>query len=166
MDPDGPTVHASAVLVGARAVLIRGPAGAGKSRLALSLIEMGRAGYLSFTKLVSDDRTVLQPANGRLLASPPAKLAGLLEVRGLGIRRLPYERWAVVGWVVDLGEEAAERLPSPQRQLVTIASVTLPRIAIRPCADARAVLLAALLTAEAGEDPASPVMLRCGIDGK
>ncbi|MGB6965971.1 MAG: serine kinase, partial [Xanthobacteraceae bacterium] len=64
------TVHASAVLVGARAVLIRGPSGAGKSRLALDLIEAGQSGRLLFTRLLGDDRVHLQNAGGRLLARP------------------------------------------------------------------------------------------------
>ena len=54
------TVHASAVLVGARAVLIRGPSGAGKSRLALDLIEAARGGRLRFARLVGDDRVHLR----------------------------------------------------------------------------------------------------------
>ena len=64
------TVHASAVLVGARAVLIRGPSGAGKSRLALDLIEAARAGALLFARLVGDDRVHLEPIGGRLLVRP------------------------------------------------------------------------------------------------
>ena len=55
-----PTVHASAVLVGARAVLIRGPSGAGKSRLALALLQTADNGQSVFTRLVSDDRSHLE----------------------------------------------------------------------------------------------------------
>src|SRR5262245_7740837 len=97
-----PSIHASAVLVGARAVLIRGPAGAGKSRLALALIDAARGGQLAFAALVGDDRVHLEAVHGRLLVRPAATLAGLVEVRGLGIRRLPIEPVAVVGLVVDL----------------------------------------------------------------
>src|ERR1700691_4997428 len=96
------TVHASAVLVGARAVLIRGPSGSGKSRLALELIESARSGSLLFARLVGDDRVYLQAAGGRLLVRPADALAGLIEVRGVGILRLPHEPSAVVGLVVDL----------------------------------------------------------------
>src|SRR5262249_47734473 len=77
-----PTVHASAVLVGARAVLIRGPSGAGKSRLALDLLATHAAGRPCFARLVGDDRVLLERAGGRLLVRPAASLAGLLEVRG------------------------------------------------------------------------------------
>ena len=123
------TIHASAVLVGARAVLIRGAAGSGKSQLLLAILEAAGQGRLAFARLVADDRTAVEAVNGRLLARPPEALAGLLEIRGVGIRRLPYERIAVVGWVVDLGAEDAERMPGPRR-LVEIAGVALPRLAV------------------------------------
>jgi HPr kinase/phosphorylase len=145
-----PTIHASAVLVGARAVLLRGPAGCGKSRVALSLIEAGQVGRLAFARLVADDRVQVEARHGRLLVRPPQSLAGLIEVRGLGIRRLPYEPLAVVGLVVDLEASAAERLPAESARTATVASVTLPRLAVASCADAAAVLLAALGTVEAG----------------
>ena len=106
------TVHASAVLVGARAVLIRGPSGAGKSRLALELIDAARAGRLRFARLVGDDRVHLQRVNGRLLVRPAEALAGLIELRGVGILRRDYEPCAVVGLVVDLDAADAQRLPA------------------------------------------------------
>ena len=96
------TVHASAVLVGARAVLIRGPSGSGKSRLALDLIDAARTGSLLFARLVADDRVHLDNADGRLLVRPAEALAGLIEVRGVGLLRMAYEASAVVGLVVDL----------------------------------------------------------------
>ena len=69
------TVHASAVLVGPRAVLIRGPAGSGKSRLALALIQAGGTA-LPFTRLIGDDRVHLEATHGRLLVRPAETLAG------------------------------------------------------------------------------------------
>src|SRR5919197_2654888 len=107
MSKDSATIHASAVLVGARAILIRGPAGSGKSRLALALIGAARSGLLPFARLVADDRVHVEAINGRLLARPPDKLAGLVEVRGLGLRRLPFEPIAVGGLVGDLGADDA-----------------------------------------------------------
>ena len=85
-----PTIHASAVLVGARAVLIRGPSGSGKSRLALALLHAAAQGLIPFARLVADDRAHVEAAHGRLLVRPAEALAGLIEVRGLGIRRVPY----------------------------------------------------------------------------
>lgn len=144
----GTTIHASAVLVGTRAVLIRGPAGSGKSRLVLSVLDAAAAGLFRFARLVADDRVQLEACHGKLLASPPGALAGLLEVRGLGLRRVPYEAPAVIGWVVDLAASGAERLPLPADQATTINGVTLPRIAIHACTDPAPVLVAALRTQE------------------
>jgi hypothetical protein len=104
------TVHASAVLIGARAVLIRGPSGSGKSQLALGLIEAARGGALAFARLVADDRVHLETANGRLLARPAAALAGLIEVRGIGLMRLAYEPCAVDGFVDGLGDGGRRHL--------------------------------------------------------
>ncbi|MGN6748071.1 MAG: HPr kinase/phosphorylase [Xanthobacteraceae bacterium] len=126
----GATVHASAVLVGARAVLIRGPSGAGKSRLASDLIEATRGAAAGFARLVGDDRVHLQAAGGRLLVHPADALAGLIELRGVGIERRDYERCAVVGLVVDLAAADAERLPA-HREIV-IEGVVLPRLAVAP----------------------------------
>ncbi len=142
-----PSVHASAVLVGARAVLIRGPSGAGKSRLALALVHAAARGELPFAVLVADDRSHLEPRHGRLLVRPAPELTGLVEVHGLGIRRLPCEPVAVVGLVVDLAAADAERLPGRAGERVTIDGITLARLAVAPGADPLPLVLAALTTA-------------------
>lgn len=136
------TIHASAVLVGARAVLIRGPSGAGKSRLAFDLIAAGRAGQFPFTRLVGDDRVELISAGGRLLVRPAPALAGLLEVRGAGIFRLDHEPCAVVGLVVDLAAPDAQRLP--ENDLIALENVKLPRLAVPEGVSALPGLLAHL----------------------
>jgi serine kinase of HPr protein (carbohydrate metabolism regulator) len=143
------TVHASAVLAGPRAILIRGPAGAGKSRLALALIQAADCGLIAFARLVGDDRIELAAAHGRLLARSPPALAGLIEVRGLGIRRLDYEPVVVVGLVVDLAVAEAERLPATAEQEVTLAGIIIPRLAIAPGWDPMPPVLARLLTCDA-----------------
>lgn len=137
------TVHASAVLAGARAVLIRGDSGAGKSGLARALVEAGRTGLLPFARLVGDDRVHLQAAGGRLLVRPAPRLAGLIEVRGVGIARMAYEPAAVVGLVVDLGADA-ERLPEPEQKWTEIEGVKLPRLAVAAGNDVLPLVLAAL----------------------
>jgi serine kinase of HPr protein (carbohydrate metabolism regulator) len=144
-----PTVHASAVLVGARAVLIRGPSGAGKSRLALALLETADNGQSVFTRLVSDDRSHLEAHHGRLLVSAPPGLAGLIEVRGLGIRRLPWEPVAVVGLVVDLAAPDGDRLPAAASRHVTIEGIGLARLAVAAELEPLPMVLAALLNAPA-----------------
>jgi HPr kinase/phosphorylase len=149
MNAGGASVHASAVLAGARAVLIRGPSGAGKSRLALELIESAMVGALPFARLIGDDRVHLEAAAGRLLVRPAESLAGLIEVRGIGIMRLPYEPSAVVGLVVDLAADA-ERLPDPQHRQVQISGISLPRLAVAPGSPVLPPLLA-LLTFSPGK---------------
>src|SRR3954464_2248373 len=107
-----PSVHASAVLIGDQAVLIRGPSGAGKSRLAFDLILAGRSGQLPPAILVGDDRVHLDTTGGHRIVRPAPALAGLIETRGLGIRRIEHAGEAVVGLVVDLVADDAERLPA------------------------------------------------------
>jgi HPr kinase/phosphorylase len=136
------TAHASAVLVGARAVLIRGPSGSGKSRLALDLIGAARTGLLPFARHVADDRVHLEAANGRLLARPAAALAGLIEVRGVGLQRIAYEQSAVVGWVVDLAAAEAQRLPDAAGRTTEIDGIFLPRLAVASGAAALPAVLA------------------------
>ena len=130
--PGGASVHASAVLVGNRAVLIRGPSGAGKSRLAFDLILAGRAGQLPVATLIGDDRVHLEASLGQLMVRPARELAGLIEIRGLGIRRCDYAKQAAVGLVVDLAAEDAERLPPPQALQTEIYGIKLPRIPVTP----------------------------------
>jgi len=126
----GASVHASAVMVGDRAVLIRGPSGAGKSRLAFDLILAGRAGQIPRTVLVGDDRVHLEASGGQLAVRPARELAGLIEIRGLGIRRCEFAPEAVVGLVVDLCADDAERLPPPELLQTSIYGVRIPRIPV------------------------------------
>jgi serine kinase of HPr protein (carbohydrate metabolism regulator) len=144
------TIHASAVLVGARAVLIRGAAGAGKSSLALALLRAGASGTFGFARLVGDDRVHLEAAHGRLLVRPAAALAGLIEVRGLGIRRVSFEPLAVVGLAVDLEAADSERVPAAATAVAEIKGVAIPRLAVAPGADAFACVYAALRTGDSG----------------
>jgi len=148
------TVHASSVLTGAHAVLIRGPSASGKSRLALALIEAAQSRLLPFARLVGDDRVYLEVHHGRLVVRPHASLAGLIEVRGLGIRRLAYEPVAVVGLVVDLADETAERMPASSAQQTEISGIRLPRLAIAAGIEPLAPVLASLATTPAASSKA------------
>ena len=118
------TVHATTVAIRGRAVLIEGPSGAGKSDLALRLIDRG-------AMLVADDRTILTPHNGQLLASCPATIAGRIEVRGLGILPLPHLSEVPVVLIVSLGA-MPPRMPEPETRM--IEGIALPVVSI----DARA----------------------------
>jgi len=117
-------VHATTVEVAGRGVLIRGPAGSGKSDLALRLIDGG-------ARLVADDQTAIERRGGHLVARAPASIAGRIEVRGVGILRLAAVAEAVLALVVDLvppGE--VDRLPDPN--YVEIQGVSLPRLVLAP----------------------------------
>jgi HPr kinase/phosphorylase len=135
-------IHASCVLIGDCAVLIRGEAGTGKTTLALALLEAARAQGV-FARLVSDDRTLVSTRGGRLVARPHPRLAGAGERRGLGLTPLAHEGAGVVGLVIDCGD-APERLPEPQDLVCEIAGVTLPRLQSARGAGDAAQALAAL----------------------
>ncbi len=119
-------------------MLIRGVSGSGKSTLALRCLD-------AHFRLVSDDRVVIWVSGGALYGKAPAPLAGLIEVRGVGIVAAPSaERLSRVDLVVDL-PPSAERLPDPMT--VEIAGVVLPYLSL-PLADADLPLrLAAALAA-------------------
>uniref|UniRef100_A0A2A3JVA3 Serine kinase n=2 Tax=Alloyangia mangrovi TaxID=1779329 RepID=A0A2A3JVA3_9RHOB len=108
--PDPLILHATAVAVNGRALLIRGASGAGKSGLALEMMARG-------AQLVADDRVVLTLAAGALWASPPALLAGMIEARFLGLLRVDHLPRAEVVAVLDLDTPETERLP-PHREIV------------------------------------------------
>ncbi|MBN9589257.1 MAG: hypothetical protein BGN85_04710 [Alphaproteobacteria bacterium 64-11] len=98
-------IHATCVAIGTQGILLLGASGAGKSDLALQLIDGG-------ARLVADDRTILTVKNGVLSASAPAAIRGLMEIRGLGIVKLPVRASVRIALVAKLGRKGA-RLPQP-----------------------------------------------------
>jgi len=126
--------HATCLVLGETALLIRGPSGAGKSALAAALI--ARPPVLpgqrapAFVRLVADDTTLLETRGGRLIARPVPRFEGLLEVRGFGIVRLPYVTAAVVGVVIDRAQ--GERLPSVHQPEALIMGVAVPFVRLPP----------------------------------
>lgn len=115
-------LHATTVAIDGRAVLIEGASGAGKSDLALRLIDRG-------AKLVSDDRTLVVRDGGALIARAPQTLAGRIEVRGVGIAAVPYAAEAPVALLVRL-ETEPPRMPERRRR--TIAGVEVRMVALDP----------------------------------
>jgi len=98
-------IHASCVAIGTRGILILGGSGAGKSDLALRLLDEGAV-------LVADDRTELYVSRGALCARAPKTIAGLIEVRGLGVIARPYRKSVTLALAVQLGTPQ-KRLPDP-----------------------------------------------------
>ena len=130
-------VHATCVEIGGTGVLLRGPSGSGKSDLALRLID-GGAG------LVADDRADLTLEEGRVVVTAPPEIAGLLEVRGQGVRRVARVERAVLGLVVDLvPPERVERLPEDAQCQVLGVTLALVRLAPFEASAAAKVRLAA-----------------------
>lgn len=93
--PSTVNIHASCVVMGGQGVLLLGPSGAGKSDLALRLMDRG-------ARLVADDRCDIRHEDGHLHASAPEALAGLIEVRGLGIIARPFQPCARLALAVEL----------------------------------------------------------------
>lgn len=117
--------QASAVAIEGRALLIEGPPGSGKSSLALALIDRGAG-------LIGDDAITLSVAGGRLIAAPPPNIAGLLEVRGVGLVTLPCAGPAPVALILTLGGPVPERLPEAPLPTRLIAGVAIPVLAFDP----------------------------------
>jgi serine kinase of HPr protein (carbohydrate metabolism regulator) len=125
-DPLPTNIHATALVLGDRGVLIVGPSGAGKTTLALTLIDR----FLSnerLARLVGDDQLFIAGRGGRLVVSCPPAIAGLAEIRGVGPWPLRALASAVIDVVVRLVPEPdAPRLPDPASE--TIAGIELPRL--------------------------------------
>jgi HPr kinase/phosphorylase len=119
-------LHASCVELAGTGVVLLGPSGCGKSDLALRLIDGG-------ARLVADDRLVIERQGEALIARAPDAIAGLIEVRGLGIMRVEHCPSSALGLVVALhGTRPPPRLP--ERTTYQVLGVALPRLEL----DARA----------------------------
>ena len=117
-------LHASCIQLGGVGVVLLGASGVGKSDLALRLIDAGAL-------LVADDQLRVEVGPSGLLGRPAATLAGLLEVRGLGIVRLPYCRVSPLGLAVEL-DAAGPVLRLPEPSCHTVLGVGLRRLCLDP----------------------------------
>ncbi len=118
------TLHGTAVVFCGRGILLRGESGSGKSDLALRLIEAGGA-------LVGDDRVAAVAENNILYAEPPPRIAGLIEIRGVGLKRLPYLSRARLDVCIDcVPAESVPRLPDALQ--AEILGVKLPLFRLYP----------------------------------
>jgi serine kinase of HPr protein (carbohydrate metabolism regulator) len=120
--PDHETLHASCVAIDGRAILIHGPSGSGKSDLTLRLLDRG-------AQLVSDDYTVVRRAGDGLIASAPPTIAGIMEVRGIGIVPWPQVSDAPVALCIALDRDV-ERMPADPLPRRVILGIELAEIAL------------------------------------
>jgi HPr kinase/phosphorylase len=117
-------VHGTSVAIGGEGILLRGPSGSGKSDLALRLIDAG-------ARLVSDDQTELRRDGNAVIMQAPQTIAGRIEVRGVGILRVPTVSRAPLSLVVDLvAPDRVERLPEPQ--FCEVLQRSIPLLALAP----------------------------------
>ncbi|MEO5374826.1 MAG: HPr kinase/phosphatase C-terminal domain-containing protein [Alphaproteobacteria bacterium] len=118
-------VHATCVMIDGHGVLLRGPSGSGKSDLALRLLAAGH-------RLVADDGTDLRVRDGKVYAASPPGIAGLLEVRGVGVLAVGCVPEAVVRLVVDLvAPDEVERMPDAG-VTCDVCGVDVARVALAP----------------------------------
>jgi len=116
-------MQASVVAIAGRALAIRGPAGSGKSSLALALIDRG-------AQLIGDDAVTLNRDARRIVASPPPNIAGLIEVHGVGLIEMPIGAAARLSLILDIAAPV-ERLPETIAQC-DILGQNVPCLAFQP----------------------------------
>lgn len=127
-------IHATCVAIGGRGVLLAGRSGAGKSDLALRLIDRGAT-------LVSDDYSELSERGGRLIATPPERLAGKMEVRGIGVIDMPYQTETDVALIITL-DEPVDRMPEfATRHLAGVDVPAATLAALEPSAPIKVELM-------------------------
>lgn len=115
--------RATCVALSGRAILIEGEPGSGKSSLALALIDRGAV-------LIGDDGVILTARAGQLYASPPPNIAGLLEVRNLGLLQFPTVSDVRVDLVIQLDPDAPRFVEAAE--LANRASAVVPLIRLWP----------------------------------
>lgn len=118
------TVHATSVVIDGKAVLIAGRSGAGKSDLALRLIDRGAT-------LLSDDYTHVEQQHESVFARAPATIAGQIEVYGVGILRMPHAPLAPAALIVQPSDEFAEQRLPADGQTLTLCGIPLPCFLLR-----------------------------------
>lgn len=145
------TIHASAVLIGDTAILIRGPSGSGKSHLAFELVLAARAGQIPPCLLIGDDRVRLACDGSAVTVYTGPALEGLIEIHGLGIRRIDFTPKGRVGLIVDLLSDDRQRLPEPAALMTELHGIPIPRILAGTADHALRLVFATLLTQPYGE---------------
>lgn len=140
-------IHASAVALDGRGVLIIGASGSGKSTLALGLIAHG-------ANLIADDQVRLCRQGERITLEHPTGGPALIEARRIGLLDLGTPASGELAFVVDLDQEPEGRLPA--RQFRDLLGLAVPVILARSVPNLVAVLCSMLRGADL-RDPDEPV---------
>ncbi len=145
-------LHGTAIAMAGNAVLIRGRSGAGKSDLALRAVAIAPSPLLPHQALlVADDRVLASASGADVYLGCPSSLEGMIEVRGVGIVKVPFVSTAKLALVVDLVEGAAvDRLPEPTEPAI-ICGLAIPRLVLAPFESSAAIKL--LLALERASRP-------------
>lgn len=134
-------VHGTVVRLSNKGILLIGPSTSGKSDLALRLIDVGAV-------LVADDQVRLAHEGSHLSAGPHERLAGLIEVRGIGILRVPFEDRTQLDLAVELEPDHRPVEPLPEPETATWLGVNLPKIRLDARAPSAVARIRAVLRCE------------------
>ncbi len=113
-------IYATSLNYKGKAVLLTGVSGSGKSDLALRLIMRYGA------KLIADDRTDIEAKDGSLKAFAPKNISGLLEIRGIGIQKMPFDKEGSVILCVELTKDPKEVERMPEEHFTELEGIKLP----------------------------------------
>jgi serine kinase of HPr protein (carbohydrate metabolism regulator) len=136
--------HCNVVEIAGKGILIEGPAGSGKTSLALGLVDAARQRGID-AHFVADDQALLTIEDGRVIASTPPPIAGLAEIRGHGIVRLAHRPQTSIELVIAMvNDDGIERMPA--KATTEVLGTELPAIAVpvRHEAQAIRIILASL----------------------
>ncbi len=119
-------IYATCLELNHKGILLIGPSGSGKSDLALRLIKEKQA------KLIADDRTDVELISGEVVATCPQTIQGLLEVRGIGIVKMPHKEQTKISLVIELTNNLEEIERLPQDETITLLGTKIKKIRLYP----------------------------------
>lgn len=115
-------LHATLVVLNGYGILLSGKSGSGKSDLALQLIE--NKGAL----LVADDIVYVEKKVHKIIGKCAPDLAGMLEVRGVGIIKYPYIEEAAINLMINLLDDVKTLQRMPKKQTECILGLEIDKI--------------------------------------